>query len=391
MARIYGLDADGALSALGARLVAAQGDRATVEVSYPLLGQSVRFEMELLRRDGRWYSYDAVTQALQTCARNVLCPNGDRCTSTGACLVPANLTTGAQCMADVTNRPLITSSAVPVPRINPVAPSGDGREYNQHLYLASGGGTVYQTGTFIASPPMTVTGAYYRIHTTRSMDPVVAPAVGVTCQFPDMTDQIGCLVQASPCSIGFAGRGTLDTNANTGAIKVFGQSPETACIQNNFTYPLSRKLYLSSVPGFANVTTVDEVALAGCETDLAQAGTPAGLVTTNPTTDLNQFGFINIAPTYNGGKPYCEDFNENMLCPTFAAIANTNSCPTASPLPNGLNFPTTNATVCGNAVKDQYEECDCGTTLVPPTDPICAGIINGGAGGSCSNTCRLNR
>ncbi len=63
MARIYGLDADGSLAALSARLVDAHGDRATVEVSYPLLGQSVRFEMELLRRDGRWYSYDAVTQA----------------------------------------------------------------------------------------------------------------------------------------------------------------------------------------------------------------------------------------------------------------------------------------------------------------------------------------
>ena len=63
MARIYGLDADGSLAALTARLVEAHGERATVEVSYPLLGQSVRFEMELLRRDGRWYSYDAVTGA----------------------------------------------------------------------------------------------------------------------------------------------------------------------------------------------------------------------------------------------------------------------------------------------------------------------------------------
>ena len=63
MARIYGLDADGSLAALTARLVDAHGDRATVEVSYPLLGQSVRFEMELLRRDGRWYGYDAVTGA----------------------------------------------------------------------------------------------------------------------------------------------------------------------------------------------------------------------------------------------------------------------------------------------------------------------------------------
>ncbi|CAN5274354.1 hypothetical protein BH11PSE14_BH11PSE14_07010 [soil metagenome] len=63
MARIYGLDMDASLAALTARLVSAQGDRATVEVSYPLLGQTVRFDMELLRRDGRWYSYDAVSQA----------------------------------------------------------------------------------------------------------------------------------------------------------------------------------------------------------------------------------------------------------------------------------------------------------------------------------------
>ncbi len=63
MARIYGLDMDASLAALSAHLVSAEGDRATVEVSYPLLGQTVRFEMELLRRDGRWYSYDAVTSA----------------------------------------------------------------------------------------------------------------------------------------------------------------------------------------------------------------------------------------------------------------------------------------------------------------------------------------
>lgn len=63
MARIYGLDVDASLAALTARLVSAQDDRATVEVSYPLLGQTVRFEMELVRRDGRWYSRDAVAQA----------------------------------------------------------------------------------------------------------------------------------------------------------------------------------------------------------------------------------------------------------------------------------------------------------------------------------------
>jgi hypothetical protein len=71
MGRIYGVDADGALAALQARVVAASGDRATVEVSYPLLGQSVKFDMALLRRDGRWYSADAVAQAEADLAKPV--------------------------------------------------------------------------------------------------------------------------------------------------------------------------------------------------------------------------------------------------------------------------------------------------------------------------------
>ena len=34
-----------------------------MEVTYPLLGKTVRFEMELLRRDKRWYPADAVHKA----------------------------------------------------------------------------------------------------------------------------------------------------------------------------------------------------------------------------------------------------------------------------------------------------------------------------------------
>ena len=67
--RIYGLDADASLKAVEARVVKAEGDTATLEVSYPLLGKSVRFEMELLRRDGRWYPADAVRDAEADLAR----------------------------------------------------------------------------------------------------------------------------------------------------------------------------------------------------------------------------------------------------------------------------------------------------------------------------------
>jgi hypothetical protein len=58
--RIYGLDADASLAAVQARVIAVDGDVATMEVSYPLLGQTVKFELKLLRRDGGWFSADAV-------------------------------------------------------------------------------------------------------------------------------------------------------------------------------------------------------------------------------------------------------------------------------------------------------------------------------------------
>ena len=63
VARIYGLDADASLAAVQARVVEASGDSATMEVSYPLVGKTVRFQMELLRRNKRWYPADAVRKA----------------------------------------------------------------------------------------------------------------------------------------------------------------------------------------------------------------------------------------------------------------------------------------------------------------------------------------
>ena len=69
VAKIYGLDADASLSEVQARVVSANGDSATMEVTYPLLGKTVRFEMELLRRDKRWYPADAVHKAEDELAR----------------------------------------------------------------------------------------------------------------------------------------------------------------------------------------------------------------------------------------------------------------------------------------------------------------------------------
>jgi hypothetical protein len=46
--------------------------------------------------------------------------------------------------------------------------------------------------------------AYYRIHQNRTMAGTTLPA-NTGCARPDSTEQIGCLAEASPCSIGLAG------------------------------------------------------------------------------------------------------------------------------------------------------------------------------------------
>jgi hypothetical protein len=63
LGNIYGLDIDASLAGVQAKVLSASGDSATMEVSYPLLGKSVHFEMQLLRRKGRWYPADTVRKA----------------------------------------------------------------------------------------------------------------------------------------------------------------------------------------------------------------------------------------------------------------------------------------------------------------------------------------
>ena len=310
--------------------------------------------------------YDAITQGKIICTRGLLCPNGDVCNNLGGCLAPATSTGTPACLASKLTTPALTVSSQQVPVINPKLPSiNDGRSYNAHLYVLVGTAGGYQIGNNETNLP--VTGAYYRLHTAHTL----SPTAGIpTCQQADMTNQIGCLVAASPCSLGYAGRGALSVNPNTGPIKINKMSPDLICVQGHFLYPLSRKLYLSTVTGFAAVTG-QELQLSGCETDLAQPslGTPAGLV----TSAVASAGFIQLPSFVNLGEPFCEDFNEQVMCGTSAP--NNDSC--ANNIPTTFdNFPDFEA-VCGDGQVDSYEDCDQGTLNGPPP-------------AVCSTTCRFN-
>jgi cysteine-rich repeat protein len=199
---------------------------------------------------------------------------------------------------------------------------------------------------------------------------------------------MGCLAQADPCSITVAGSGAtaFATRSNPGAVgrtpqpvgglRVAQIGPSTSTVQKlgqAGEYQLARKLYFASLVGFSAVgsTSGDP----GAADELTLAHFEANAATINPI--LASGGFFALGGQTNASfnAPFCEDFDEQTICnPTPATpstlAANVNACPTNA----SAGLPTA-ATVCGNGVREVYEECDDGTA-------------NGTTADHCSITCR---
>ncbi len=158
-------------------------------------------------------------------------------------------------------------------------------------------------------------GAYYRLHSKHSNNQNQGGSA-VLCKAASATETIGCLVQASPCSIGYAGREAAGIVANgvQGAIalKVNGVDPEIQCVRNliaspffpavGSTYPISRRLFVNTMKGFDNVTG-DEKKMATCYQNR-----------TLIDTFVSSRGFITLSPTAAGRPAYCNDFTEVATC-----------------------------------------------------------------------------
>ena len=301
------------------------------------------------------------------------CPNGDDPVG-DECYVPIDANGNPNCLADSSNVNAPIVNAAPANGSNPA--NVDGRVYNKYRYVfpVPGGGdptlALDNTGTGAAAPlPLQrpITGAYYRIHESLGIT-----TGGVSCRKPDMTDQIGCLINASPCSFGYAGR-VADQQPGTTAMLINAIPDAQLCIQQ-FSYPLSRKLYLNTLVGFgASGVNGQELAFASCENN--GQGNLATIVSDNNFVALPSTGTNAV----NAGKPFAEDFNEQLLCD--AGITNT-----VAPTSN-VGLPTVN-TVCGNGVTEAFEDCDNGVAGTPTA--IAGGNIANGPPGSCSPTCRLN-
>jgi hypothetical protein len=117
---------------------------------------------------------------------------------------------------------------------------------------------------------------YYGLHMVRPDNSATTATTTSPCRFATDTQQIGCLVKASPCSVGYAGREGADAVApfNNLALRVMGIQPTDPNIQSfvtgvGTTYPLTRALWLNSfedpIVGFTapNLTSA-ETGLATC-------------------------------------------------------------------------------------------------------------------------------
>jgi hypothetical protein len=361
------------------------------------------------------------------------CPNGDTQIG-GGCLAPVdtvNQTT--QCL---------NSGSNPTVKVSRISAKYDGRVHNLHMLDGTGviAGHGAQPKYLIQTQQNGVAGGVQipfaggvgRIHSVATVFNAGSASGNpnnVGCQFFSVSDQLACLVQADPCSLAEEGDGaktytnrlggfayntsnpslpgtytglcanlaaqgvTLSTvpacNAGTLAsdsVRIDGTYPTgttvTALGSQAVEYQVGRKLSINTILGFGNLTD----GTAAGELDFASYESQEALI--QPLVTANGFFALGGVGGVGAGAiaaPYCEDFNEQLLC---SAATNNNACANnatvsgpsgaiPSSTPPGVIAVGAQSTspICGNGVKEAYEECD-------------NGLSNGVLGNNCSTICR---
>ena len=212
--------------------------------------------------------------ALSNLGNGVVCPDG----SPQPCLLPVDAAgTNFNCLTDA-----------PTPAASPLK---DSRVYN--LWVVSSIGKFVKDNylnpglTLSAARQNRAVSAFFRLHTNQVTNfgstPKVAQANTGVCKQFTSTDQIGCLVKANPCSIGFAGREAvtadntsmgyrigLNGNTSVAAALPASQANIESLVTGGTPYSIARKLWVNAYKGLANVTntngatTTHELDLLNC-------------------------------------------------------------------------------------------------------------------------------
>jgi hypothetical protein len=200
-----------------------------------------------------------VNKIIDTTFTASLCPDG----KPQPCLVPVNNSTGTNnfnCYVAGLNPALLPLRTNTGYNLHPLTSAG---LFKRDNYVNP---NIPISGGIPAARQNRVVTAFMRLHfnqvTNLNGSAPTLPA-GQFCRQLSATNQIGCLVKANTCTIGFAGREGVDPNsvADNFAFKLNNIAPSKTNIQNLVTtaaltddYPLARGLYVNSVIGFSAVT-----------------------------------------------------------------------------------------------------------------------------------------
>jgi len=211
--------------------------------------------------------------------------------------------------------------------VGPASPLHDGRVYNR--YLRKGNAATnpnvnkFKMATIARpnNPAAEIVGAFYRLHTTRSM--TENNTLNLCNTLGDATQQLGCLVIASPCSMAYAGNeadnvftanaaGSGDDGHNA-ALDLNGLEPSDSCVRklilpgSGAPYPLARKLYVNSMDGFETLSTTS-LASPHSELELAKCFSQDGLV----HTIVKNAGFVTLGDVT--GQPGACSNDASLFC-----------------------------------------------------------------------------
>jgi hypothetical protein len=227
---------------------------ATPQQAYFADASSTTVECDLVDGTSSAFSY-VIPET--THPATALCPNGTH----QPCLMPYKVDTS---MASGKNFNCLSR------QLNPLPPGvADRRVFNLHPVDVNGH---YLRDSYVngflptALSPVRqgrVVTAFYRLHTNRTTNLGGGLPTGGPCTNLTSTTQIGCLVKANPCSIGFAGREAADRTAVTFppanmAFMLDGIQPSNPNIQSLLIggaplYPMARPLWITAIGGFAVV------------------------------------------------------------------------------------------------------------------------------------------
>jgi hypothetical protein len=329
-------------------------------------------------------SIAAVAPASTGCAAGpayALCPNGDlpkgacwdeslkiAIGGVGVCPYPVFDRDGSastsndqdfRCISGANNRPNFSggvNAMSAATRAACVSTSFDGRVYNLHPHLENGK-YLTQPYTLLAGETtitrqVPVVGAFYRIHETRTAAPGFAGCQGDRCcGLNDSSDQLGCLVGANPCSIGFAGQNASNQEVTTvpdtgGSViprTVFSTSLNgieraAVCVRNG-AYPAQRYMWINTILGYRTG------GISGDERGLAECFSGNGLTGGRTIQQLVRDEFTLLMDTPIG----CKSFDESRC----GDGGPTNSCannPLAIASLLALREPCTTAAQCASNV-----------------------------------------